>query len=152
MKYVLAFLAVFILVAGIALIGRFSGSEPPPTPDNTSVADTEDDDSDKESSGGGTEQPETDSPDKVNEFEIDVENTTDPITGEELGASHDVHAHYVHAGRLIHFASAESVERFKSNPVQYLQRLELEPLTDGGVKKVDAETYRTPPLPEQCPF
>ncbi len=167
MKYAIGFLAAFVVVAVVVAAVRFSGDEPETDvathdhgdhgdeSDNTDHADADhadhtqhhDDHADHEGGGDADRDPAW-----GGEVELDLKNTVDPVSGEDVGDDHGAHHHRVYHGFLIHFASEDTGAKFHRTPIRYLAKLELEPTVDGEVIKVDASSYETPDLPDECPF
>lgn len=169
MKYAIGFLAAFVVVAVVVAALRFSGdgpefNEPPEEAaahdhgdhnDHTDHADTDDDDHGQAHDDHGNHEADDaadDDPVWDGEVKLDLKNTVDPVSGDEVGADHDAHHHRVYHGFLIHFASEDTGANFHRMPIRYLAKLDLEPTVDGEVIKVDASSYETPDLPDECPF
>ena len=165
MKYALAFIASFVLVAGLAAVVRVSASDAPiadaaPQEGKGSKEDTPKKDAEDPHKGhdmGGKEDDAKDDGDKETvkpewdgEVDTDLKNKNDPVSGKEVGESeHNV----VYHGFKVHFAEEKSITKFKRRPIQYLASLELEKTTDGKVKKVDPADFKDPPIiPDTCPM
>lgn len=154
MKYLLSFIAAFAVMAGTtALVRVHSQGAGPEAKGNAPAGDDHAGHDKKDAhSGHGKEAKEEKSPEWDGKVKVDLKNKTDPVTGGAIGDDHDKHAHAVFHGFQIHFVDDKSVQRFKRHPRRYMQKLELEQTLDGSVVKVDASTYVTPKLPEECPF
>lgn len=163
MKYAIAFVAVFAVVAASAALLRvgFSGEN-----DHGAATETPHDHNAHEQTNdhaghNGDDHTKHNAPDHADtgdgvfggEVKLDLRNSDCPVTGDYVGAGHDSHAHAVYHGFLIHFADEDAVARFKRQPIRYLQRLELEKTPKGEVIKVDASTFKDPPrMPQECPM
>lgn len=165
MKYALAFIASFILVAGLTAIVRVSASDAPiadaspqekkDTEKDTPKKDAKDphhghdmgdikEDSDKD------EEKAEEKSEWGGEVETDLENEKDPVSDKEVG---DGEHHVIYHGFKVHFADEKSIKKFKRRPIQFLTSLELEKTTDGDVKKVDPTDFKDPPvIPDTCPM
>ena len=157
MKYVLSFVAAFALVAGATAIVRVQAGGPDEATQMEKGNAPKDDDHSQhgkkdEHSDHGKDEKEEKSPGWDGKVKVDLKNKTDPVTDAAIGDDHDKHAHAVFHGFQIHFTDDDSITRFKRHPKRYMQKLELEQTLEGGVVKVDASTYVTPELPDECPF
>ncbi len=155
MKYALAFLAAFVVVATAVAVIRLNVSNSHADHGNRA---TETDGADAHA-GHKTDPPS--GPGKPRQaghpldgaVRTDLKNKTDPVNGVTIGDDHDKHFHTVFHGFLIHFATDDTLARFKRRPTQFMQKLGLEQTSKGDVLKVDASSYRNPPvIPDVCPM
>jgi YHS domain-containing protein len=172
MKYAFAFLAAFALLAGATAYVRVLVSDDVVAQHrhgNGSTPQTAEEEEDPHKGHGHSERPaqppkaadekgkaaeeEKAVPEWGGEVSQDLKNAKDPVSGNDVGADHDAHAHLVYHGFQIHFEDERTAARFKRRPVQFMQKLELELTSDGKVLKVDASKYQDPPsIPEECPM
>jgi YHS domain-containing protein len=171
MRYALAFLASFAIVAGITAFARVSSADETvadatPQHKEEKKDDTpkkEDKEGDKKDDMGGHEghdmgDKEEDGEKKEDaeksewggEVKTDLKNETDPVSGDEVG---DSEHHVVYHGFKVHFSEEKSIRKFKRRPIQFLATLELERTKDGEVNKVDPDDFKDPPIiPDTCPM
>ncbi|MCA8947208.1 MAG: hypothetical protein KDB29_13330, partial [Planctomycetes bacterium] len=164
MKYAFAFIASFILVAGLTAVVRVSASDAPiadsipqeekkDTKEDAPKKDAKDphhghDMGDKKDNSGKDEKKDKEKSEWDGEVETDLKNEKDPVNGKEVG---DSEHHVVFHGFKVHFADEKSIKKFKRRPIQFLTPLELEKTTDGEVKKVDPADFKDPPIiPDTC--
>jgi YHS domain-containing protein len=164
MRYALAFIASFALVAGLTGFLRVQASDAPvadtqpqehdePKKDAPNKADARKDAHEGHDTGDTKDDPKKKESVWDGEVETDLANGKDPVTGGKVGDDHDNQAHVVYNGFRIHFADGNSIKKFKRRPIQYLVALELEKTTDGKVKKVNPDDFKDPPvIPATCPM
>lgn len=168
MRYALAFIASFALVAGLTGYIRVQASDAPVAetqPQDHGEHKKEDPKKDpheghdmggkkvdaKEDHSGHDMGEKKEAPEWDGEVQTDLANKKDPVSGDEIpeGAAH----HVVYHGFKVHFADEKSIKKFKRRPIQYLVPLELEKTTDGKVKKVNPDDFKDPPvIPATCPM
>lgn len=78
---------------------------------------------------------------------VDLKNEKDPATLKPV-ATPAITVDY--KGFRVHFESEKTRARFERKPLKYLNMLGLEPLVDGSVKQVDADSFE-PLVTETCP-
>lgn len=69
---------------------------------------------------------------------VELENSTDPVSGKEVGESETV---LEHKAWKIRFESEANRDKFLKKPIRYYAKLSLEPTTEGKLLKVDASKY-----------
>ncbi|MBZ0135445.1 MAG: hypothetical protein K8I27_03600 [Planctomycetes bacterium] len=155
MKYALAFITSFVLVAGLTAVVRVSASDAPvadakPQEKKGTEKDPPKKDAEDPHKGHDMGDNKEAKPEWDGEVETDLKNKMDPVTDKGVGESEE---HVVYHGFKVHFADEKSIKKFKRRPIQYLTPLELEKTTDGEVKKVDPADFKDPPvIPDTCPM
>lgn len=153
MKYAIGFLGAFIVVGALVAFLRFGAEDPAgDTPEAEPSPQAHDHGNEHEDHSDHAEHGDNSDPAWGGEVKLDLKNRVDPVSGDAVGEDHDAHHHQVYHGFLVHLADEDSAARFRRGPVRYLAKLELEPTADGEVVKVDASSYETPELPDECPF
>ncbi len=181
MKYALAFIASFLLVASVTTVVRINAEDPPKTaktkedkPESKPKKDdkhkghdmgkkTAEDDK-KESKDGdkhkghdmGKMGDKDDKKEGKEKSEWDADVKVDLKNKKDPVNKKEVGEsteHVVYHGFKVHFAEAKSIKKFKRRPIQYLVALSLEKTKDGEVKKVDPADFKdSPTIPDVCPM
>ena len=153
MRYALAFLAAFALLAGVAAFLRVRGGAP--AAENTPhVSEPEPPHSEPNDGKTGHEhaddKPESEPATPVPEGVTDLKNGRDPVTGAAISDA----AAFTETwkGFLVHFADAASRDRHRQDPIRYSAKLDLAMEGPDDVKQVDPSTFRMSVLPDECPF
>lgn len=147
MKYAIAFIVAFAVVAaGAALVRVSLTGEREHSPASNDEAPTHDAHADHNDHADPNDHADH------ADVELDLRNAHDPVSGAAIGDDHSAHAHAVFHGFQIHFESDDTSRRFTRRPDRFMQKLELERTLNGEIIKVNTAEYRTPKLPVECPF
>ncbi|MCA8916697.1 MAG: hypothetical protein KDB90_14990 [Planctomycetes bacterium] len=171
MKYALAFIASFALVAATTAFVRVQAGEAPIADaapqhhqddakehpkkddghDGHDMGDKKDEGHDAHGNDGDKKEEKKEESEWDGEVKTDLKNETDPVSGDKIGedAKHSV----VYHGFKVHFSEDKSIAKFKRRPIQYCAALGLERTTEGEIKKVDPDEFKDPPtIAATCPI
>jgi YHS domain-containing protein len=155
MRYALAFIASFAVLAGATAFVRVQAAEPPATQAEPQKEDQKKEEKEEKKDGhdmgGKKDDAKEEQPEWGGEVKTDLKNAKDPVTGKEIAERADHHV--VYRGFKIRFEGESTLKRFKRRPVQYFVPLGLELTAKREVKKVNPEDFKDPPvIPATCPF
>lgn len=171
MKYALAFLASFALLAGLTAFVRVQASDAPvakvdpqekqdePTKEAAkkdphaghNMGDKKEDAKDDTKKDDAKDDARKEDPEWGGDVKTDLANKEDPVSGDTIEANVDQSV--VYHGFKVHFAEEKSIKKFKRRPIEFFVALKLELTKDGEVKQVDPADFKdTPVIPETCPL
>ncbi len=162
MRYALAFIASFAVLAGATAFVRVQAAEPPVAQADPKKEEKKDerkeekkeekkDGHDGHHAGDKTDNAKKEQPEWGGEVKTDLKNAKDPVSSKEIAQGVDHHV--VYHGFKIRFEGESTLKRFKRRPVQYFVPLGLELTAEREVKKVNPEDFKDPPvIPATCPF